>query len=329
MNQNFLDFMQPFLGARMAVAVSGGVDSMALLHWLHGIGADIVVLHVNHGLRPSAGIEAQSVSVTAAHLDVPCHVLHWTGAKPETGLEAAARNARYKLMTDFCHANNIEYLAVAHQSDDQIETFLMNLARGSGVRGLAGMRPVTMRDGVKILRPLLGVGRAELQKYCDDNNIKYFHDEMNDDTRYMRVRMRQHRHVLRDMLGISDERILLAMRNLARARDAAASDVTAAVDTVTDGNRAVFSDSFLFDLDHDIRLQFIATLIMKIGGGEYQPRLKSLDGALNKLTADCKFTLGRCVIRRLGNRILIAREGDSTSFRKRRNHENKSKKQEK
>lgn len=324
MNQKFLDFVQPFLSARMAVAVSGGVDSVALLHWLVAAGADVVVLHVNHGLRAAATAEEEYVRETAARLGVPCHVFHWNGDKPAAGLEAAARTARYRMMTDFCRANGLEYLAVAHQADDQIETFLMNLARGSGVAGLSGMRAVTVRDGVKILRPLLGVPRAALEKYCNDNNIRYFHDEMNDDARYMRVRIRKNRHVLRDMLGISDERILLAMRNLGRARDAAAVDVNAAVESVMDGDRAIFSDSFLFDLGADIGLQFIAALIMKIGGGEYQPRLKSLESALDKLTSDCKFTLGGCVVRRLGDKILIAREGARTSFRKR--HESKHKK---
>lgn len=324
MNQKFLDFIQPFLPYRMAVAVSGGVDSIALLHWLVAAGGDVVVLHVNHGLRSAAAAEEEYVRNISAHLGVPCHVFHWQGSKPSSGLEAAARAARYRLMTDFCHASGIGYLVVAHQADDQIETFLMNLARGSGVVGLAGMRPISSRDGVKILRPLLGVSRETLAQYCKENNIKYFHDEMNDDTRYMRVRMRKNRHVLRDMLGISDERLLLAMRNLGRARDAAASDVAAAIEHVMDGDRAIFSDSFLFDLGADIRLQFIAALIIKIGGGEYQPRLKSLESALDKLTSDCKFTLGGCVVRRLGPKILIAREGARTSFRKR--HESKLKK---
>ena len=140
---------------------------------------------------------------------------------------------------------------------------------------------------------------------------------MNDDMKYARVRVRHNRHVLREMLGISDSRILLAMQNLGRVRDAAAMDVSAAVSSVMDGDRAIFSDSFLFDLGRDIRLQFIAALIMKIGGGVYQPRLKSLEAAENRLKYDCKFTLGRCVIRRLGARILITREGTRTSFRKR------------
>lgn len=323
MNQKFLDFMQPFQSKRIAVAVSGGVDSIALLHWLVAIGIDVVVLHVNHGLRSAAKAEEEYVVKTAAELGVPCHVFYWNGEKPTSGLEAAARDARYKMMTDFCHTSGIEYLAVAHQADDQIETFLMNLARGSGVNGLAGMRSVSSRDEVKILRPLLNVPRADLEKYCADNNIRYFHDEMNDDTRYMRVRMRKNRHVLRDLLGISDERILLAMENLDRVRTSRLTDVAAAVDSVMEEDRAIFSDSFLFDLGRDIGLQFIAALIMRIGGGEYQPRLKSLESALDKLTTDCKFTLGRCVVRRLGSRILIAREGASTSFRKK--HENKHK----
>lgn len=117
------------------------------------------------------------------------------------------------------------------------------------------------------------------------------------------------------------------MRNLGRVRDSAAADVMDAVNSVMQDGRALFSDSFLFDLAPDIRLQFIAALIMEIGGGEYQPRLKSLESALHNLSSDCKFTLGRCVIRRLGARILIVREGASTSFRKR--HENKHTKEKK
>ncbi|MBD5401072.1 tRNA lysidine(34) synthetase TilS [bacterium] len=320
MNQKFLDFMHEFAGCRIAVAVSGGVDSVTLLHWLHELGMDITALHVNHGLRPNAGIEAAYVRDVCSALHVPCHIFTWDGDKPPTGIEAAARAARYKLMTDFCVRAGIGYLFVAHQADDQIETFLLNLARGSGVRGLAGMRAVTMRDGIQIVRPLLDVPRNELVRYCDTHNIKYFHDEMNDDPRYARVRMRQHRHVLRDMLGVSDDRILLAMRNLRRVADSADRAVDDAIASVMNDGVAQFSDSFLFDLGPDIRLQFIAALIMQIGGGDYPPRLKSLQGALRNLSSDCKFTLGRCVIRRLGTRIIIAREGARTSFRKKREH---------
>ena len=225
MNQKFIDFMRKFYGKKMAVAVSGGVDSVCLLHWLVEIGADVVCLHVNHGLRAAAETEAKYVCNLCKKLNVPYQEFHWNGEKPTTGVEAEARTARYKMMTDFCHENGIEYLLTAHQADDQIETFLMNLGRGSGVFGLAAMQPVSERDGIKIVRPLLNVARDELKNYCDTHGIKYFTDEMNNDARYTRVKIRQNRYLLHDMLGISDERILLAIENLTRVRDTMTNDI--------------------------------------------------------------------------------------------------------
>lgn len=317
MNKKFIKFMNDFSNQRLAVAVSGGVDSVCLLCWLDEIGAKPIALHVNHKLRAAAEIEAQYVHDLCTARGIEFHIFDWTGNKPTTGLEAAARTARYTFMTDWCRENNIDALLVAHQADDQIETFLMNLGRGSGLAGLAAMRPVSIRDGVKIVRPLLGVWRRELQQYCDAHNIKYFTDEMNNDERYTRVRIRKNRHLLSEKLGISDERILLATQNLGRVRDAMDTDVANLVASVINGRRAMFTDSFLFDQDYNIRLKFIGTLIQQIGGDNYQPRLNSLRRALNNLQDDCKFTLGHCTVRHLGNRILIVPEGAKTSFRTR------------
>lgn len=301
----------------MAVGVSGGVDSVALLHWLVAAGMDVVCLHVNHQLRPSAGIEAEYVQELCKKLGVECHVFSWDGDKPETGLEDAARVARYKFMTDFCHKNKIKIIMTAHQADDQIETFWMNLGRGSGVYGLGAMRPQGEINGIKIVRPLLNVFRAELKNYCDSHAIKYFSDEMNDDPHYTRVKIRQNRHLVQDAMGISDERILLAIQNLGRVRDVLELDVARLVERVVFDGRALFGESFLFDQRPDIRLKFLGTVIQTVGGDRYQPRLNSLQGALSRLQGDCKFTLGHCTVRRLGGRILIVREGQKTSFRKR------------
>ena len=317
MNQNFLDFIREYSNTPMAVAVSGGVDSVCLLCWLANVGANITCLHVNHGLRKNAEIETQYVRDLCKQLNVPCHIFYWTGEKPESGLEAAARDARYKFMTDFCHENNIDILLTAHQADDQIETFLMNLGRGSGLYGLAAMRRVSWRDGIKIVRPLLYVPRAELKQYCDDNGIKYFMDEMNTDPKYTRVRIRQNRYVLSEKLGISDARILLAIQNLGRIRDSLDEKIMEMAASVINNRRAVFVDSFLFDQPMDIRLKLLGTLIQQIGGDEYQPRLNSLSNALDKLQHDCKFTLGHCTLRRLTGNILIVPEGSKTSFRTR------------
>jgi len=316
MNEKFLDFIREFSDARLAVAVSGGVDSVCLLHWLTAVGANITALHVNHHLRPSADAEAAYVADLCKKLNVPCHIFDWTDDKPASGLEAAARDARYKFMTDFCIANNIDALAVAHQADDQIETFLMNLGRGSGLDGLSAMRAVSYRDGVKIIRPLLNVFRSELIQYCDDNNIKYCSDEMNDDENYTRVKIRKNRHLLGEKLGISDTRILLAIENLSRARSALESDIDTRVRNVVYDDYALFSDSFLFDVPPHIGLKCLGTIIQIIGGDEYQPRLNSLNFALCKLQSNCKFTLGHCTIRRYKNQILIVPEGAKTSIRK-------------
>ena len=316
MNEKFLDFAQKYSGKRLAVAVSGGVDSICLLHWAARCNLDITALHVNHGLRDAADIETQYVIELCKKLQIPYQVFYWTDDKPTAGLEAAARDARYKFMTDWCLENNIDALMIAHQADDQIETFLMNLSRGSGVSGLSAMQPESYRNGVKIVRPLLGIFRSELIKYCDENNIKYFADEMNEDERYTRVKIRKNRHLLSEKLGISDARILLAIDNLSRARDTLDSNVDSLVQSVLYDDYALFSDSFLFDLPPDIGLKFIGVLIQTIGGDNYQPRLNSLVFALNKLKSDCKFTLGHCTLRRFKNQILIVPEGAKTSIRK-------------
>ena len=317
MNQNFLDFIAKYKQSKVAVGVSGGVDSMCLLYWLHNVKMDVVCLHVNHRLRPEADIETEYVKSVCEKLNIPVHIFYWNDEKPENGLEAAARQARYKMMTDFCYENNIEYLLTAHQSDDQIETFLMNLSRGSGLFGLAGMMAESERDGIKILRPLLNVPRSEIKKYCEDNNIKYFVDSMNTDEHYTRVKIRQNRHLLNEKLDISDARILLAVQNLGRTRQWMEKYLDARIEMVIRSWGALFLDSFLFDEAEEIRLKLLGLLIQKIGGDDYIPRLNSLQNALSKLHSDCKFTLGHCTLRRLNDRILIVPEGKRTSFRKR------------
>ena len=317
MNQNFVDFMLKYKDKRMAVAVSGGVDSMCLLYWLHEIGANVICLHVNHKLRPEADIETEYVANTCATLNIQCKIFYWDDEKPENGLEAAAREARYKMMTNFCCEQGIEYLLTAHQSDDQIETFLMNLSRGSGLYGLSTMLPESKRENITILRPLLNVPRCEIVKYCMDNNIKYFVDSMNSDEHYTRVKIRQNRHILNDHLGISDNRILLAIQNLSRTREWMDKYVSNRIDMVLRSWGAMFVDSFLFDEPEEFRLRFMGLIIQKIGGDNYPVRLNSLKKALCNLQSDCKFTLGHCTIRRLNNRILIVPEGNRTSFRKR------------
>jgi tRNA(Ile)-lysidine synthase len=352
MNSSFLDFIQKYKTEPVALAVSGGVDSIALMHWYAQVGAPAVVLHVNHHLRPESKVESEYVAATATALGLRCVILDWAGDKPIAGLEAAARKARYALMLDWCLKNNVEVLMTAHQADDQIETFLMNLGRGSGVYGLGGIRAESERNGIVIARPLLRVFRRELQDWCDSHNVKYFKDAMNDDENFTRVKIRKNRHLLRDNLGISDERILLAIDNLSRAREALESETNVllnslqcapperggsgrspvggadnfdirqpppvAADTATApplGGGTRFPASRLFSMPAELRLKFLGQTLKKVSGSEYSPRLRDIIRLLEKLSGDTIATLSGCSIRRLGDRILITKEGESISFR--------------
>jgi tRNA(Ile)-lysidine synthase len=344
MNQSFINFMDKYKKRRIAVAVSGGADSMALLHKL-GVRSEelgvnracgntraskqeqstphsslltpnLTALTVDHGLRKESELEAQMVAKACTKLGIEHHILKWVGEKPSTGIEARAREARYELMLKFCRENGVDVLMTAHQADDQIETFLLNLGRGSGVYGLAGMRAEQVRDGITIARPLLQVSRAELRKYCEDNNIKFIDDPMNHDPKFLRVKIRQNRRLLREKLDISDARILAAVNALGRVREALEDDVEALAESVYINARAVFQEDFLFDLDTEIQLKLLSYLIQKIGGEKYPIRMAQIKSAIQQLRGDCKFTLGHCVLRRLGKKILIAREGESASFKK-------------
>jgi tRNA(Ile)-lysidine synthase len=154
----------PMAEARLAVAVSGGGDSLALLLLAaRTFPGRVVALTVDHGLRAEAATEAAGVSAHCAVLGVPHATLRWEGIKPRGNIQAAARAARYRLMADWCAARQVSLLLTAHHADDQAETLLMRLQRGSGSAGLAGIRAMReLAPGVTLLRPLLGVRRTEL-----------------------------------------------------------------------------------------------------------------------------------------------------------------------
>ena len=167
----------------MAVAVSGGPDSMGLL-WLAArtLPGRVEALTVDHALRPGSAAEAAMAGETAARLGVAHHVLHWRGRKPRGGRQAAARAARYRLMRDWCADAGVCWLLSAHHADDQAETVLMRLARASGVRGLAGIRAARpLGRGVTLLRPLLHVRKAALIALCAAECVASVDDSSNRD----------------------------------------------------------------------------------------------------------------------------------------------------
>lgn len=183
------------LGAaeRIAVAVSGGPDSVALL--LIAAAAfpgRVAALTVDHGLRAGAAVEAAAVARQCDAAGIPHQLLHWRGDKPTANLQATARAARYRLIADWCAAHGFGVLLTAHHADDQAETLLMRLARGSGNAGLAGIRARReLGQGVVLVRPLLGVRRADLAAIAAASGWDIADDPTNRDLRHDRTAARQ------------------------------------------------------------------------------------------------------------------------------------------
>lgn len=182
---------------QVAVAVSGGSDSMALLRLLLDWATtrpkppSISVLTVDHGLRAESVIEARTVAQWCKALGVRHFIFPWTGEKPTTGVQAKARAARYELMTRWCSENGVPVLLTAHTADDQNETVIMRQLRTTSVRSLAGIWPSREWNGVKILRPVLGVKREALQSYLKAVEQEWLDDPSNYNRVFERVRVRQ------------------------------------------------------------------------------------------------------------------------------------------
>ena len=180
----------------LVLAVSGGPDSVALLwlaaRWRKALknGPDLLAVTVDHGLRAAAAHEAREVKRLASSLGIAHRTLTWRGVKPKTGVPQAARDARYELLARAACSASATAIVTAHTQDDQAETILMRLSRGSGITGLSGMAMQTQRHGVGLLRPFLEISKARLVATLQRAKIAYANDPTNHDPAYTRSRLR-------------------------------------------------------------------------------------------------------------------------------------------
>ena len=174
---------------KVVVGVSGGPDSICLLNVLHELKYNICVAHINHGLRENAVIDEKFVTDFCKSINVPCFVKRVNLKENLFGmtLEEAGRKVRYDFFHEIMEKENCTKIATAHNSNDNAETVIMNIIRGSGMSGLKGIEPI--RDDV-IVRPLIECTRKEIEKYCLNKNLNPRHDESNDETIYTRNKIR-------------------------------------------------------------------------------------------------------------------------------------------
>ncbi len=308
----------PFGGrSRVAVAVSGGPDSMALLvlagRWAAGVGVRLAALTVDHGLRAESAAEASRVAEWCAARRIEHRTLEWRGDKPSTAIQQAARAARYELMVRWCRDHGFAHLLLAHHLGDQAETLLMRLQRGSGVAGLAGMPAVALRDGVRLVRPLLAIPRDRLLATLEAAGQDWLEDPSNHDRRFARVRIRDTAARLAERgVGAGDiGRVAAALGRMRAARERGLADLAGcAVAIFPEGYAEVDGEAFREAAPAPAR-HLLSTVLRTVGGRPYEPRsrrLERLAALLETGRPARRHTLGGCLVEPAGNGFRVCRE---------------------
>ena len=269
-----------------AVGVSGGADSLALAYLLKNWSDEhfvrVVALTVNHQLRPEADAEAEYTAQLMKKIGVEHHILQWLGVKPESGIEEAAREARYGLLQKWCAENGVPLLLIAHNQRDQAETFLMRLQRGSGV---------DLRE----------------------QGVQWVEDPSNRDDEYLRVRIRKMLPALEEDAGISVKRLAATAARMNRVRDYLEQQTDCFVRshvTFWENSGCSFLPAEWQKLHQEMRLRVLLLLLKRIGGNVYPPRLEEterLEAALMQRNFKNR-TLSKCEIISFGRKIWIVRE---------------------
>lgn len=268
---------------KIGVAVSGGSDSTALLVLAcHHFGADrISAVSVDHGLRPEATAELAQVGALCLSLGCSHGILSWTGWNKRGNLQAEARAARYHLMAEWARSVGIRTIALGHTADDQAETVLMRLARGSGVDGLAAMSAVSERDGIRWVRPLLALAREELRDYLVGRGVAWSEDPSNEDPGFDRIRLRQLMPELA-RIGLDRDRLIQTAAHMARAKSALESaERSLASDAVRQEAGDILIDKAVFDAaPEELQTRLLADALGFVSGHVYRPRFAALQGLL-------------------------------------------------
>ncbi len=297
----------------IGVAVSGGGDSMALLHlargWAQAEGRALSAVTVDHALRPESAREAAFVCEACAALGIPHETLRWQGWDGKGNLQDAARRARYALLAEWAVRRGVSAVALGHTQDDQAETFLMRLARGSGVDGLSAMRHDWRQEGARFLRPLCEVSREDLRAFLRARGGAWVEDPSNEDSRFDRVKARRALAAL-EPLGLTRARLADTARSLSRARAALrhyAAEVAENACKVEAGD-VVLGLSALEDAPAETRLRLLAQALRWVSCSPYRPRFEALGEALAEATAGRGRSLHGCLIRREGASLRVSRE---------------------
>lgn len=292
----------------VAAGVSGGPDSMAMLwllsQWGEKYGHEIHAFTVDHGLRPESADEAKQVELWVKDWPSVTHkILNWEGEKPDSRILEEARFARYALLTQAAKEAGARSLFIAHQRDDQAETFLIRLAKGSGLDGLCCMKSLQETENdIEIIRPLLDVSKDDLVFLCQKKNIPYVDDPTNKNQNYLRPRLRAAREALEEE-GLSAKRLAVTAQRLRRARNALETLSQNLFDSalLEKAQGGLLMDYRVLEKAPEelvLRVMLRAMQICQKDDSGYGPRMEKAEALLERILEDSSFkgaTLGGCI----------------------------------
>jgi tRNA(Ile)-lysidine synthase len=294
----------------LAVGVSGGPDSLALVilanRWARQRGGVAWALIVDHRLRLDSGVEAAKVVGWLAARGIPHQVLVWDGPKPASGIQEAARTARYRLLVDWCVAQGCLHLLTAHHRDDQMETYLIRRRAKSGVDGLAGMATVRELSGIRLLRPLLELPKAALVAFLATEGQDYVQDPSNRNPAFERSRLRL------DAQAWETEGTAAALRKSAALRVAREKKLAALLARAVTLHPAGFAsiEPAPIVTGDELGESALGRVATVIGGAVYPVRRARLRRLRTALASDSRRarTLGGCRFVPWRGRVLVFRE---------------------
>lgn len=312
--------------ASVLLAVSGGSDSVALMElvrrWVDLVSEPptVIVATIDHDLRNGSAEETQWVAARASALGFAHASKRWVGNKPTSGIQAAARSARYGLLLEIIAEHSMQApvaIVTAHTKDDQAETVVMRLARGSGVDGLGGMadrRPLKKSGEPVILeRPLLGVSKSKLVSYLKAQHHPWLEDPSNASRDFERIRLRQAMPHL-ETLGVTRDALSLTATRARRARQALDHATSAFIDTYIALNNGAFADVSLYafsTLPDEIQIRVLTRVLSAFGGAAPNAQLSQIEVLQARIVHGPRpqtVTLGGCVISVQDNQMQIYRE---------------------
>jgi len=281
------------LPKKIAVAVSGGCDSVALAMLLNEFCREkkikLFAVTVDHKMRENSSVEASELNKILAKKKIFHEILEISAKKiPQKNIEANLRELRYKLLSDFCEKNKIEYLFLGHHAGDVAENFLIRLFRGSGLDGLSTMAEVSDYKKIKLVRPLLDFEKDDLKKFLKIKKIKWFEDETNSDEKFLRNKIRKFFESFEEK-NLIQKRIKNATDEIAKTRDflddILLDEAKKILKLQKNGNFLIHHKKFR-KLDEKIALKILALILMEVGKKDYKPRLEKLKNFYQYLQND-------------------------------------------